>query len=129
MHPRWVPLKTEESMYKIVNLTPHAIVLVRSKGSLHGAKTTYPPSGDVARVATITREVGTLGYGERGGVALLKQEFGEVQGLPESKSNTLYIVSGLVRAACPDRWDIASPGSLVRDEDGRVIGCEGFVVN
>lgn len=31
--------------------------------------------------------------------------------------------------ACPDRLDLLSPGDLVRDEKGVIVGCTNFVMN
>jgi hypothetical protein len=67
--------------------------------------------------------------GEHDGLPLYQAEFGEVEGLPEPAEGVLYVVSMLVRQAVPERTDVASPGELVRDEQGRVIGCRGLNVN
>jgi len=61
--------------------------------------------------------------GTFGGVPLTRTTYGEVV------EGTLYVVSGLVRAAVPERTDVASPGELVRDALGVVTGCRGLVVN
>lgn len=99
-----------------VNLTPHAIVIVGGP--------TLPPSGALARCATKS-----VPAGEFGGVALSTTAYGAVEGLPEPAEGVLYVVSALVRAAVPHRADVASPGDLVRDAAGAVIGCRGLVVN
>lgn len=101
------------------NLTPHAVTLVTADGPI-----TWPPSGQVARVST---EVEPVGYA---GLAPLRVEQpGPVTGLPEPQRGRWYIVSGQVRTACPERLDLVSPGALVRDENGQVVGCEAFIVN
>jgi len=51
--------------------------------------------------------------------------YGEVTGLPPTKEGTVYIVSGLVAQQAP-RDDVFSPGPLVRDNQGRVVGCTGL---
>ena len=38
---------------------------------------------------------------------------------------TVFIVSGMV-AAMVERDDVMSPGPLLRDEEGRPIGCKGL---
>jgi hypothetical protein len=97
------------------NLTPHAVIIY-GKTML-----VIQPSGLVARCDTITEEVGTLN-----GIPLVKNTFGQIQDLPEPKRNTVYIVSSLVAAACPDRKDLVSPDttpqSVIRDENGRITG-------
>ena len=98
------------------NLTPHAIVLVNGP--------TLPPSGSIARCASSSTPAG-----EHGGVALVRTVFGAVEGLPEPEAGVVFVVSALVRAAVPHRSDVASPGDLVRNEAGAVVGCRNLVVN
>lgn len=98
------------------NLTPHAIVLVNGP--------TIPPSGSLARCAS-----SSVSAGEHAGVTLSRTSYGAVEGLPEPEAGVIYIVSALVRAAVPGRLDVASPGELVRDAAGVVVGCKGLVVN
>lgn len=96
----------------IVNLTPHAIVV--------GSRS-FPPSGTVARVATVTEKIGDVE-----GIPVFKTFFGKVEGLPPIEAGRFLIVSGLVASAASDRHDLLSPSGLVRDGEGKVIGCEGF---
>jgi hypothetical protein len=49
-----------------------------------------------------------------------------VVGLPEPSPDTLLIVSGMVKSAATGRTDLVSPGDLVRDAAGVVLGCKGF---
>lgn len=99
-----------------INLTPHAINLIDGPS--------FPPSGNVARVA-VSRQL-VVKWNE---VKLFAPSFGEVEGLPEPQEDTAFIVSALVRTALPDREDLLSPGNLVRDDKGAVIGCDGFDSN
>lgn len=101
---------------KFINLTPHAIT-----DALTGAS--FPPSGEVARVAATFTPAG-----EAGGVQLFRRTFGEVAGLPAPQDGVLFIVSALVADAAKGRTDLVSPGELVRNADGQPIGCKGFVV-
>lgn len=98
-----------------VNLTPHAI---------HLPNLTIEPSGTVARCQEKTVVVGSFD-----GVELTTKEYGEVQDLPAPKDGTMYIVSFIVRAACPERKDIASPGDLLRDDKGAIVGAKNLAVN
>lgn len=104
---------------QVLNLTPHAINVVTDAGTQ-----TFAPSGQVARCASSSAQVGDLN-----GIPLFRTKFGEVQGLPEPQDGVLYVVSALVRQAVPHRPDVASPGDLVRDEAGNVVGCKGLIVN
>ena len=103
----------------LVNLTPHAINLLTSDGGT----ITLPPSGTVARVSSKSVPVG-----EVDGVVLTRVTFGEVIDLP-APDGRCFIVSALVRSALPSRNDLASPGELVRDSAGNVIGCKSLILN
>lgn len=104
---------------RIVNLTPHSVHLIyREDGA-----TTYGPSGLVARVAVTLRSV--EGYDAFFAVA----EYGNVEGLPAERENTMFIVSTMVAQACPERHDLVTPGDLVRDNSGNIIACRRFIIN
>lgn len=102
-------------MKQFINLTPHAVVL--------NDGTSFPQSGEVARVSATYSEFDT------DGVASVK--FGEPVGLPAPQTGVLLIVSGLLKQACPDRADLVSPATghpaCRRDEQGRIISVPGFV--
>lgn len=109
-----------------VNLTPHTVRLNSGRE--------YPPSGQVARV-NATHEVsawlsdGPNGPVSMGVVPIYRAAFGQVEGLPEPVPFTMYIVSGMVAAACRDREDVVAPATghpeTVR-RDGRVWSVPGF---
>lgn len=105
---------------RVTNLTPHDLVVVHDDGS----KTTFPKSGTVARVSSRSVQVDDVN-----GVPLFDVVFGDVTDLPEFSVDTLLVVSALVRNALPSRKDLVSPGDLVRDDAGNVVGCKGFIVN
>ena len=98
-----------------INLTPHAL-------NIHapGGVVTIPPSGEVARVATVSEEAAPVG-----GIPTVTTACGEVTGLPAPVEGTVFVGSGLVASAAP-RDDVLSPGDLVRDESGRPVGCRGL---
>lgn len=105
---------------RIINCTPHELKLFRPDGSV----VTIPkPSGPAARVAATNTVVGEID-----GVPLFHTSFGAVESLPSPEEGVLLVVSLLVRAACPTRKDLASPGELVRDAGGNVTGARGLVV-
>ena len=104
----------------IVNLTPHTLnIFVSDSDSIE-----VPPSGTVARCSIQSKDCG-----EHDGIPLTTTQMGEVVDLPDPIEGTLYVVSMVVRQAVPERTDIASPGTLVRDETGKPKGCQGLVVN
>lgn len=102
----------------VVNLTPHAICILDADGSRLAE---FKPDGTVARVSQTREMVGSLN-----GIPVYRSKFGAVVGLPAPVSGTAFLVSALVRVACPDRNDIYSPGELVRDASGQPIGCRGL---
>lgn len=100
---------------KIVNLTPHPIVV---------SGVTFESDG-VARVS-ITQEV----IGNIGQFKMSKNNFGQVEGLPEPRENTYYVVSGLVLTALAgSRDDVIGPdtGATARRENGQIVEVFGFV--
>lgn len=107
---------------RFINLTPHAITICL----LDGKRVEIPASGQIARVATTREPAGCIG-----GVPAFVTRAGEVTGLPEPVEGTVYIVSTMVRnhPAVAYRRDVCSPGGLIRDEEGRIIGCDGLDFN
>jgi hypothetical protein len=51
----------------------------------------------------------------------------EVQGLPEPRDGTVFIVTGLVVALQPDRPDLVSPAKIVRGSPDRPTGCRALL--
>jgi hypothetical protein len=104
---------------KFVNLTPHDINIVTDNGIV-----TIPRSGKVARCNTIS----SLG-GRIDGIPLYATRYGDVIDLPPmTQEKILYIVSAMVKQKEYTRNDLVSPGELVRDEKGNVIGCKGLII-
>ena len=102
---------------KIVNLTPHVLNVHDGEGN---ERHSLPPSGEVARITSKKTLEGDLL-----GVPLHSFKFGEVEGLPPPQKDTVFAVSGVVFQES-GRPDLIAPGDLVRDPDGRPIGCLGF---
>lgn len=102
----------------IVNLTPHALNIHDTNGQL---LVTVEPSVAVARVTTARALSQTID-----GIPCFHTKYGEVTGLPPFQDGTIFVVSGLVRAAVPHRHDVWQPGELLRNEAGQVIGCVGL---
>jgi hypothetical protein len=106
-------------MTKFVNLTPHTLnILTRELAT--DVEFSLTPSGEVARVASANTWAGDVG-----GIPTYTTTYGEVTGLPAPSAGVVLIVSGMVAAALR-RYDVMSPGDLVRDEAGRPIGCRGL---
>ncbi len=60
---------------------------------------------------------------------IVRVTFGDVVDLPEERPDTFLIVSAMVRSALPNRKDLASPGDLIRNDQGVVIGCKNLIIN
>lgn len=106
---------------RLVNLTPHDVNIQ----NLDGTFQTVWRDGTVARVEMISSQI------QRYPLACAQTTVvkSKVIGLPEPVFGVVWIVSAMVREACPDRKDLASPGELIRDEKGNPIGCKGLVFN
>ena len=108
------------STMKFVNLTPHDITVIKQTGD----SMTFAKSGTIARVTQNTEVVQCVD-----GINISTATFGPVVGLPDWTPDTFYIVSAIVKSASAIgriRSDLVSPGDLVRDAAGVVIGCRGF---
>jgi hypothetical protein len=106
---------------KLINLTPHTVRVLNPDNSL---AMELPASGQVARVSVTDTPVSS-----HLDVPVYVQVTGDVTGLPPVGGQTVYVVSAMVRTACSDRFDLFSPGLLVRDEAGQPTGCVGLVCN
>jgi hypothetical protein len=91
---------------------------------MHIGDRSFPASGMIARCAESTTPAG-----EFAGLPLVHRAYGAVENLPHPAPDTLYIVSALVREAVPWRTDVASPGDMLRDAEGRILGCTNLIVN
>jgi hypothetical protein len=107
-------------MSTLVNLTPHEIALVRGETRL-----VVPPSGTVARAATIRQQVAVLDV-DGVDVPVNRVVFGQVENLPGPTEGVWYIVSSIVAQALPERQDLLVPDDTVRDESGRIIGARAL---
>jgi len=110
----------EVKTVKLVNLTPHEIVLMPAPGGeIH-----IPPSGTVARCETCREAKGVVGVcGTL--IPINRTTFGAITGLPDPAPDTLYIVSAVVAQAAR-RDDVVIVDDAVRDEAGRIIGARAL---
>lgn len=102
---------------KLVNLTGHTINLVSLGIDL-------PIQGAVK-----TNQVQHLVH-DIGGLPVFDLEYLDVTGLPEPEDGTLYIVSAIslngIRELYPERRDCVSVHKVVKDAQGRTIGCSAL---
>ncbi|MCL6577663.1 hypothetical protein [Kyrpidia sp.] len=107
----------------LVNLTPHDIVVF----SGNGEKVVIPKSGQTVRITSVAVPASYVLVGTTE-IPLVETRFGDIEGLPDPKSDVLYVVSALAAqaAAAQGRTDVVAPDtgpeSAVRDENGNIIG-------
>lgn len=119
---------------KFVNLTPHTINVVGKNA------TTVAPSGQSLRVS---QEMIPADVGGGDVVEFYRAKYGPLEmidnttkqvvstELPPLVDDNVYIVSGQCLDALKGvlRADFAAPGELVRDDNGKPIGCKGLKIN
>ena len=101
---------------EIINLTPHSVRVVSEEGKTIAE---FPSQG-VLRLSEHREKITEIQ-----GIPVFYKEYGTTE-LPEKRQDTYYIVSLPVAQAFPDRDDFIVPDNLVRDNQGRVIGCKAF---
>lgn len=136
---------------KIINCTPHDVVIVVDVvigDYISSDDTEVVPefyviekSGIIPRLKEVQKKVDTIrttatrkdeipenghDHGWNIHIDIMEKSFNNVEGLPEPKENTLYIVSALVAGACKNRDDLVVPNDTVRDDQGRIIGCRSL---
>lgn len=107
------------------NLTPHEVKIFKLNGTTQDLDVVIEASEEIARVNCEYIKVDK----KVDGVNLYRTVFGEVTGLPEYSEGVYLLVSTMVREALPLRSDLVSPGQLLRNDKGEVIGCIGLVGN
>lgn len=111
-------------MITYLNLTPHPLFIKAQDGEY----ITIPPSPDGAARVIYDRlppeRTDIAGHEIAVAVAGAPRE---IIGLPDPEEGVVLIVAKAVADAAPrHRGDLMSPGRLIRDEDGTVIGCDGL---
>ncbi len=105
---------------KLINLTPHALNILTVSGEI-----VLPPSGGIARL-TVSRDPRPAILTDSGEeIPVCSPTMGTISGLPDPEPGTALVVSALVADAAK-RPDVFSPGELVRDADGKPVGCRGL---
>lgn len=107
------------------NLTPHEVCIYKLNGVTSDLDLVIEAGEEVARISCEYVKVNKRVEG----IDMYRTVFGEVTGLPDYSEGIYLLVSTMVREALPLRSDLVSPGQLLRDDDGNVIGCLGLVGN
>ena len=118
-NPAVVMEKSPKEKFKmlILNYTPHKV-------SIRKADMTFldlDPEPVPARRAVKNVVLGTVD-----GIVVSSQVFGSVENLPEPKEGVLLLVSLIVAQAHPERRDLVTPGTAIRNPDGTQSGCIGL---
>lgn len=106
-------------MLKMLNLTPHDIVVRTANGDV-----TIPASGTVARVATVDTDTGDTVLG----LPVIRRSFGDVTGLPND--DTPCVVSAMVLGAVPGRANTYAPDTgptAIRNDKGHIVAVTRLV--
>lgn len=96
---------------KLVNLTPHALHIVRGEETIE-----IPASGIVARI-----EDWILKTYEKDGYNFHLIARKGIFGLPEPEEDTIYIVSRPFAMMLKERSDVVFCDDFDRDEEGKII--------
>jgi hypothetical protein len=113
-------ITTEFYNQTFLNLTPHAIVVQQGTD---GEASVFPPSGEVARVSEVWREVAPF---------VFEANPGEIQGLPDPQEGIWLVVSLMVAEAAwkLGRGDVIAPATgapgVRRNEAGHIQSVPGF---
>ena len=122
--PQWIGGGDDmEGESDIVNLTPHPLIVVDEEGR---ELLSVAPSGTPLRLKETRRGSRTIAVGE---VAVEIEEVSYAEpstALPEPREGVLYFVSMLTALSLRDREDLVFPLGVVRDADGRILGCRSF---
>ena len=96
----------------IINLTPHTINLCGKE----------IPSTGLARCESVVEKIAEID-----GIKVNRRSFGEIYGLPEPQTDTIYIVSALVaQAVAGQRDDVFVVDETIRNEQGQIVGCNAL---
>lgn len=112
---------------RLLNLTPHAIVILNSNGEVI---TTIPASGKIARIKTSSSEVGTFSFNNESIPVIANTKEGFIDLPNPSSISEEYdgiLVSSMVLDCLPAEYhNIAfapdTGPSAVRDSKGHIVG-------
>jgi hypothetical protein len=107
----------------LVNLTPHPINVISGNKVV-----IISTSGIVARCTTVISDLDPI-YLDNVKIPITQSLIGDIINLPEPQPSTYYIASILVatKAKQLGRTDVVSPDTI-RDDQGNIIGCKGFII-
>lgn len=107
---------------KIINLTPHDVVIVDDAGT---EIKRLPHCSDLRDVTRIYMERTLVDVVDGIQIYAEAPEY-DVSALPDEMPNTYYVVSRAVAYAV-NREDLLVPKDVVRDASGAILGCKGLM--
>lgn len=125
---------------KIRNFTPHAINLynagdVTPAGLRENARPlhTFPSEGVIRAVCNSTLDYDITDETSELNIPIYRNSYGAPLGLPpvDEMADTVFIVSAIAAKAMAEFFpDVPCimPNGLVRDAEGRIVGCTSFSV-
>lgn len=109
---------------RYINLTPHALYVKDMSGEYI---TILPDAEGPARVIYDRLPPEQVRIGGSEVAVAVAGPVREIVGLPEPQPDIVFIVAKAVADAAPrHRGDLMSPGRLLRDAEGKVVGCDGL---
>lgn len=119
---------------RLVNLTPHTVCIYVGDRIIRVEPHSNPPT--VARLQETLVPTASIAYtvdyvsGTAVAIPTSVIEYGEIENLPKSENDVIFIASAMVAAKAkrPDVVGVDSSSSgCVRDSSGRIIGTRGLV--
>ena len=105
----------------IINATPYPITIVDDNGNI--TRKIFP-CGKTIRLKADTVRVDNISIPN---VPISKTVFSwDANDLPPVDPQVFFIVSQMVKSAFPNRTDLLVPAEVVRDKDGKIIGCKSL---
>lgn len=120
--------RLQEMKVKLRNFTPHTINVMRDSFDGRDITVMELPSEGVARIDVTSETVMHVELFDGSSLPVKQVIHGDVTGLPAPEPGVRLVVSVLVAQGAKDRFDLVSPGDLVRDPEGRVIGCKSLAL-
>lgn len=103
-------------MVRLINLTPHKINILTNTG-ICGIYPTRPTPRIKERIVDNSKTIDT----DQGEISIIGKTLLEVEDLPPPAMDTMYIVSLLLAASCPNRKDLLVVGNVIKDSNRRVL--------
>lgn len=127
----------KDPQVQIINLTPHSISILKKEFAPFNpsiAKRTiiwvvaavFEPSGTVLSCPANTEQEAFVYAGWPYQIPLTYTHYRLPSDLPPFIPNTIYVVSDVVAKLCPHRPDFRIVNGLIRDTNGKILGCRSL---